>query len=126
MSVSDGFAGVFGAVPETTILILVERGGVAKNGSLYKAAARYGKMEEYIPPKGVALERWIANRGAEVGVKIDRNAQASIALQASEARSDGERGRAFSACTIEGQKTPAWTVSPRRVAVDALPCRRRT
>src|SRR5438552_12499567 len=52
---SEGFAQVFGAIPETTVLILVERGGVAKNGSLYKAAARYGKVEEYIPTKGAAL-----------------------------------------------------------------------
>src|SRR5437868_12226599 len=35
VSVSEGFAGLFGSIPETTVLILVERGGVAKNGSLY-------------------------------------------------------------------------------------------
>ena len=77
--VSDGFAAVFGSVPESTVLLLVERGGVAKNSSLLKVAARYGKVEEYIPPKGAALERWVGNRCAEVGVKIDHAAQALLA-----------------------------------------------
>lgn len=79
-SMSEGFAGVFGTVPDTTVLILVERGGVAKNGSVYKAAARYGKVEEYIPPKGSTLERWITNRCAEVGVKVEYGAKATLAV----------------------------------------------
>ncbi len=84
LGLSEGFAQVFGEVPETTILVLVERGGVAKNGSLYKAAARYGKVEEYIPPKGAALERWITNRCAEVGVKADYSAKATLAAALSD------------------------------------------
>jgi DNA polymerase-3 subunit delta len=75
----DGFAGVLGAVPETTVLILVERGGVAKNNALLKVASRYGKVEEYIPPKGAALERWIGNHCKELGVRVTPGAQAALA-----------------------------------------------
>jgi DNA polymerase-3 subunit delta len=70
---------VLGSVPDTTVLILVERGGVAKNNALLKAASRYGKVEEYLPPKGAALERWIANHGKELGVKVTPGAQAALA-----------------------------------------------
>jgi DNA polymerase III subunit delta len=76
---SDAFARLFGEVPESTVLILVERGGAPKNSSLLKAAARYGKVEEYILPKGAALERWIARRAEEVGVKIAHGAQLALA-----------------------------------------------
>src|SRR5262245_47463283 len=36
---ADGFVCALGEVPDTTVLILVERGGVAKNNSLFKAAS---------------------------------------------------------------------------------------
>ena len=78
-SLADGFARLFGEVADSTILILVERGGAAKNNALLKAAARYGKVEEYIPPKGTSLERWISNRGAELEVKITPGAQVALA-----------------------------------------------
>ena len=48
----DGIARVLAEVPDSTVLILVERGGAAKNSTLFEAASRYGKVEEYIPPKG--------------------------------------------------------------------------
>ena len=73
------FAQVLGEVPESTVLILVERGGVAKNSALFKAASRHGKVEEYIPPKGAALERWIASRASELGVKVAHAAQVALA-----------------------------------------------
>ena len=77
---TDGFAGVLGSVPDTTVLLLVERGGVAaKNNSLLKVATRYGKVEEYIPPKGVALERWISNYASRAEVKITPGAQGALA-----------------------------------------------
>jgi DNA polymerase III subunit delta len=76
---TDGFAGVLGSIPETTVLILVERAGVAKNNALLKVASRYGKVEEYLPPKGAALERWIGNHGRELGVKVTPGAQAALA-----------------------------------------------
>jgi DNA polymerase-3 subunit delta len=78
-SVTEAFAAVLGSVPDTTVLILVERGGVAKNNALLKAASRYGKVEEYLPPKGAALERWIANHGKELGIKVTPGAQAALA-----------------------------------------------
>lgn len=78
-ALQDGFARILSQVPESTVLILVERGGVAKNSTLVKVAQRYGKVEEYIPPKGTALERWIANRGTEIGVKVNQPAQVALA-----------------------------------------------
>ncbi|MEO8285890.1 MAG: DNA polymerase III subunit delta [Chloroflexota bacterium] len=76
---TEGFAQVFGLVPDSTVLILVERGAVAKNSALSKAASRYGKVEEYTPPKGVALERWIADRAKGLKVRITPGAQAMLA-----------------------------------------------
>ena len=76
---ADGFAGILGNIPDSTVLILVERGGVAKNNTLFKTASRYGKVEEYIPPRGASLERWIHNRCASLSVKIQPAAQASLA-----------------------------------------------
>ncbi|MFL5733478.1 MAG: DNA polymerase III subunit delta [Chloroflexia bacterium] len=76
----DGFAGVLGSVPDSTVLILMERGGVAKNNSLLKVASRYGKVEEYITPKGATLERWIGNHGRELGIKLMPGAQAALGV----------------------------------------------
>lgn len=75
----ESFAQLFGAIPESTVLILVERGGVPKNNALLKAAARYGKVEEFLPPKGSQLERWIKERAASVGVRITPGAQSALA-----------------------------------------------
>lgn len=75
----DAFARVLSDVPESTVLILMERGGVAKNSTLLKVAQRYGKVEEYIPPKGAALERWISQKGTELGIKVTQAAQAALA-----------------------------------------------
>jgi DNA polymerase-3 subunit delta len=78
-SLTEAFADVFGRVPPDTVLILVDRGSVAKNSALYKAAGRHGKVEEYLPPKGAALERWIGERVAKAGVKIAHGAQSALA-----------------------------------------------
>lgn len=77
-SLTVGFAQVFAQVPDSTVLILVDRGSVARNSSLLKAAGRYGSVEEYTPPKGVALERWIAERGKSVGVRVTPGAVAML------------------------------------------------
>jgi DNA polymerase III subunit delta len=74
----EGFAKVFGSVPEACVLILVERGGVAKNNAMLKAASRYGKVEEHLAPRGVALERWLAERCKATGVKITQGAQNAL------------------------------------------------
>jgi DNA polymerase-3 subunit delta len=79
---TEAFAEVFASVPETTTLILVDRGAVAKNSSLLKAAARYGKVEEHITPKGASLERWISDRAKAIGERVTPGAlsQLSIAI----------------------------------------------
>ncbi|MEO5953957.1 MAG: DNA polymerase III subunit delta [Chloroflexia bacterium] len=77
---TEGFAGVFAEVPETTTLILVDRGAVAKNSSLLKAAARYGKVEEHITPKGTSLERWISEHAKVIGVRITPGALSQLAI----------------------------------------------
>ena len=66
----DGFAEVFASLPEGTVLVLVERGAVAKNSALLKAAGRYGKVEEYMTPKGASFERWISERARALDVKV--------------------------------------------------------
>jgi DNA polymerase-3 subunit delta len=76
---TEGFAEVFASVPDTTVLILVDRGTVAKNSALLKAAARYGKVEEHITPKGAALERWIGDRARQLGVRVTPGALSLLA-----------------------------------------------
>src|SRR5687767_3704915 len=78
-SLTDNFASILAAIPDSTVLILVERGGVNKNSALYKTATPYGKVEEYISPKGAAVERWVKERAASLGVRITPGAQAALA-----------------------------------------------
>jgi DNA polymerase-3 subunit delta len=78
-SLGEGFTEVFASVPDTTVLILVDRGSVAKNSALLKAAARYGKVEEHIAPKGAALERWIADRARALGLRVTPGALSVLA-----------------------------------------------
>jgi DNA polymerase-3 subunit delta len=77
---TDGFAQAFADLPDSTVLILVERGAVAKNSALLKAAGRYGKIEEYMIPKGAAFERWISERAHTLDVKVTPGAASSLAL----------------------------------------------
>jgi DNA polymerase-3 subunit delta len=76
---AEGFAQVFAAVPDSTVLILVERGSVNKNSALLKAAGRHGKVEEHIPPKGAALERWVGEHAAGLGVRLTPGARSTLA-----------------------------------------------
>jgi DNA polymerase-3 subunit delta len=76
---AESFAQVFAAVPDSTVLILVERGSVAKNNALLKSAARYSKVQEHISPKGIALERWIGDLAKTLKVRITPGAQAMLA-----------------------------------------------
>lgn len=77
-SLTEGFAQTFAQVPDETILILVDRGSVAKNSALLKAAMRYGKVEEFTPPRGAALERWISERGKSVDVRVTPGAASML------------------------------------------------
>jgi DNA polymerase III subunit delta len=76
---TEGFAEVFASVPDTTVLILVDRGAVAKNSALLKAAARYGKVEEHITPKGATLERWIGERARALEMRVTPGALSLLA-----------------------------------------------
>lgn len=77
-SLTEGFAQSFAHVPDETVLILVDRGSVAKNSALLKAAGRYGKVEEFTPPRGAALERWISERGKSVEVHVTPGAASML------------------------------------------------
>ncbi len=81
---TEGFAQVFGLVPDSTVLILLERGSVNKNSALLKAAARHGKVEEFKSPVGGMLERWIAERGRGAGIKITPGALSALAATLSD------------------------------------------
>jgi DNA polymerase-3 subunit delta len=78
-SLTDNFASILAAIPDSTVLVLVERGAVNKNSALFKAASRYGKIEEHISPKGAALERWVKERASTLGVRITPGAQSALA-----------------------------------------------
>ncbi len=75
----EEFARILASVPEQTVLILVEKGKVNKNSTLFRAASRYGRVEEYLPLRGAALERWIADRCRQSGVRISAGAQRALA-----------------------------------------------
>ena len=78
-SLTGSFATILASLPDSTVLILVERGGVNKGSALFKAAARYGKVEEHTSPKGAALERWVKERASSLGVRATPGAQATLA-----------------------------------------------
>ena len=75
---TEQFGQVLAAVPEATVLLLVERGSVNKNSSLLKAAGRYGKVEEYAPLRGMALERWISDRARFLGIRVTPGANSML------------------------------------------------
>ncbi len=77
-SLAEQFATVLGAVPDSTVLIIVERGAVAKNNTLLKTAAKHGKVEEFQSPKGSTLDRWVAERAKGAGVRITPGAQSAM------------------------------------------------
>ncbi|MEA2573733.1 MAG: polymerase subunit delta [Chloroflexia bacterium] len=78
VGLAEQFGNVMSAVPDSTVLILVERGSVNKNSSLLKAAGKYGKVEEYQPLRGMALERWIADRGKLLGIRLTPGAASML------------------------------------------------
>jgi DNA polymerase III subunit delta len=81
---TDGFAQAFASLPDGTVLILVDRGAVARNSALLKAAGRYGKIEEYMTPRGAAFERWINERAHALEVKVTPGALSSLSLSLSD------------------------------------------
>jgi DNA polymerase-3 subunit delta len=70
------FAAVIPQVPEDAVLILWERGEVRASNPIMAAAKKRGTLEEFKPPRGLALERWISDeareRGARIGTDVPR------------------------------------------------------
>ena len=61
-------------MPTTTQLILLVEETLDSGNVLLKAAEQYGKVIQSMLPKGVALERWIAQRAKMNSVKITAEA----------------------------------------------------
>jgi DNA polymerase-3 subunit delta len=70
------FAALLPQVPDDTVLILWERGEVRASNPIMAAAKKRGTVEEFKPPRGLALERWISDeareRGARIGTDVPR------------------------------------------------------
>ncbi len=64
------FAAVIPQVQDETVLILWERGEVRASNPLLAAAKKRGTVEEFKPPRGLALERWISDEARERGALI--------------------------------------------------------
>ena len=78
-SLADGFAKTFADIPESTVLILVEGEARPRTTRCSRRPCGTANPKSICPPKGVALERWIGNRGTEAGVKVTQGAQATLA-----------------------------------------------
>lgn len=76
---AGAFESVFAGLPPNSILLLVERGAVPESNTLRKAAARYGKVEEYKALDGAAFERWIAGHAQNLGLRITPAARSMLA-----------------------------------------------
>ncbi len=64
------FAAVIPLVQDDTVLILWERGEVRASNPLLAAAKKRGTVEEFKPPRGLALERWISDEARARGALI--------------------------------------------------------
>ncbi len=70
------FAALLPQVPDEDELILWERGEVRASNPIMASARTRGNVEEFKPPRGLALERWISDeareRGARIGTDVPR------------------------------------------------------
>ncbi len=57
-------------MPETTVLVLWEREGLARNHPLVKLVAEVGEVHEFVPPRRRELGGWIARRVRQEGAEI--------------------------------------------------------
>ena len=80
------------------MLILVERGAVAKNSALLKAAGRYGKVEEYLTPKGASFERWISEHARALDVKVTPGALSLLSTSLPDLASASNELETFAIC----------------------------
>ena len=65
-------------IPDTTVLVLCEN-KVAKNDLVFKAIQKYGQVQEFIPPKGLHLEKWIMARSYFHKIKLEPQAASLLA-----------------------------------------------
>ena len=61
-------------VPETTVLVVLVPEALEETHPLVVAAKRYGTARAYTPPKGAALEDWLAKRAKASGATLTREA----------------------------------------------------
>ncbi len=67
----DRFLNYLTSVPTSTILVLTEE-KAAKNDAIYKVIDKNGAVREFAPLKDWALEKWISEHAASLGIKLDR------------------------------------------------------
>lgn len=78
------FAAVLPQVAEDAVLILWERGEVRASNPILAAAKKRGTVEEFKPPRGLALERWISDEARERGVRIGTDVPRMLAAYVGE------------------------------------------
>jgi DNA polymerase-3 subunit delta len=61
-------------VPETTALVVLVPEALEETHPLVVAAKRYGAARAFTPPKGAALEDWLARRAKASGATLSREA----------------------------------------------------
>jgi DNA polymerase-3 subunit delta len=79
------FAAIIPQVPDDAVLILWERGEVRASNPILAAAKKRGTVEEFKPPRGLALERWISDEARERGVRIGTDVPRMLATYVGEA-----------------------------------------
>jgi DNA polymerase III subunit delta len=67
------------SMPDTTVLIILVEEALESSNVLVKAAEQHGKVMQSMLPKGAALDKWIANRAKNTGVKIAPEANSLLA-----------------------------------------------
>ncbi|MCR5791136.1 MAG: DNA polymerase III subunit delta [Lachnospiraceae bacterium] len=77
---SDGLSAFMGEVPSECCLIFNQE-KVDKRKALYKAIQKHGRIVQFTKPSDEVLERWIAGRVTEAGLKLRRSALTLFLLQ---------------------------------------------
>lgn len=73
--------GLLDKLPVTTCLVLVAAGPVDMRRRLVKAVAKAGVVQEFPRLRGQELERWLKERGRELGLKWERGAAELLAAR---------------------------------------------
>ncbi len=69
-------------LPETTILVVLIDDTLEASHPLLQAAKHSGKVRQFTPPSGPALERWIAERAHKLGCAVTSDAARMLAIYA--------------------------------------------